>query len=925
MSLISFLVNGQPVAVDADPATPLLDVLRGPLRLTGAKQGCDHEGECGACTVLLDGQAVRSCLLPVGKVAGRAVLTVEGLAQVGGLHPLQAAFIEVGAVQCGFCTPGMLLAARALLDRVPHPTDEQIIAAIDGNLCRCTGYAKIVAAVRLAAAHPSTPSHPKNGRDSAKDASLPILPHVIGGSALRSDSRAKVTGAALYVEDMDVPGTLYARVVRSPHHHARLVALDTTPARAVPRVIAALTAADIPGVNGLGDYSAEEPLLPEAGATVRMFGAPVALIAAETPEAAEAGAAAVVAAYEPLPHTFDPEDALRPEAVHIAGSGNVLSSGGIRRGDIEAALAASAVVIEREYRTACLEHSALEREALQGLIDEEGRITVIGGCHEPFYQQKYIADSLALPAERIRVIVPPTGGSFGGKQDPWPFMATALGVYHTGRPVRLIYSRAESFAATPKRHPYIVRNMVGATADGTLTGLRAHIDADTGAYDSHGRYIPNYAVTASGGPYRWQAVDASCRTVYTNGPKSGQYRGYGTAQAAYATECALDELADALHIDPLELRRKNALRDGETTWLGYPAGEPLGFLQVLDTIGARYTSLLKEADTFNAQHSHIRRGVGLAGMWYRFGKSGSLRVEAHAELTRAGRWAIYCTAADYGQGTNTALSQMAAETLGAPRDRIELVNADTAAVPDSGIQGASRALYFVGGAVVNAAINLRDAVLGMAAEMLDRDPATLRVMSDRVAGPDGAPAVSLAEIAAEFDRIGKPRRVAGLFDLSATFPDGTRPEYVPLFVTAAHAALVQADLRTGEARVLHVVACHDVGRAVNRPDAEGQIEGAVMMGVGAALMEEVLPGVTTGFADYYLPTARSMPKIEVTLVESPGRHGPFGVKGLGEAAMLPAAPAIINGLSRAIDRRLRVIPATPECVLQAIRGVNTRP
>lgn len=908
---ITFTVNRRTVSVTVDPAAPLLDVLRGPLGLTGAKQGCDYEGECGACTVLLDGQPVRACLTPAGKVAGREVLTVEGLAAADALYPLQAAFIAHGAVQCGFCTPAMLLSAKALLDRAPDPTPDQVIEALDGQLCRCTGYAKIVAAVQSAAA---------TLRGEVAPAAPATAAPVIGGSALRVDSVAKVTGAAQYVEDMRVPGLLHVQVLRSPHHHARLLALDAAAARRVPGVVAVLAAEDIPGENGLGDYSEDEPLLAPVGATLRMVGAPIALVVAETPAAAAEGVAAIDVRYDILPHAFEVADALAPGAPHIAGDGNVLSAEQLQMGDLPAALAAAEVSLAREYRTAYLEHSALERETVLGYPDDAGRLTIIGGTHEPYYQQKYIAGALALPLEQIRVILPPTGGSFGGKQDPWPFVATALAVLRTGRPARLMFTRRESFAASPKRHPYVVHNRIAATRAGRLLALRAEIDANTGAYDSGGKYIPNYAIIASGGPYRWPAVDLSARTVYTNGPKAGQYRGYGTAQAAFATECLLDELAQALDMDPLALRRANALLDGETTWLGYSTGESLGFVEVLAAVEPHYRALLADAVAFNEAAGPVRRGVGLAGMWYRFGKSGSLRIEAHAELTRDGQFTIYCTAPDYGQGTNTAMAQMAAETLGVPRAHVAVVNADTGRAPDSGIQGASRATYFVGGAVVSAATNLRAVLLGIAAELLDAAPDTLMLQAGRVTSPTTHAEVTLAEVAAEFDRIGHARRVRGVFDLSDRFPAETRPTYLPLFVTGAHVAEVETDLRTGEVRVLRMIAAHDVGRVINRPDAEGQIEGAVLMGVGAALLEEVLPGHTTGLADYYLPTARSMPQIDVLLVEVAGRHGPFGVKGLGEAAMLPAVPAIINATSRAIGRRLRAIPATPERVLAAIRS-----
>jgi CO/xanthine dehydrogenase Mo-binding subunit/aerobic-type carbon monoxide dehydrogenase small subunit (CoxS/CutS family) len=910
----TFFLNQSPVTVQVDPATPLLDVLRQELGLMGTKQGCDYEGECGACTVLLDGRPVRSCLTPLGKVAGREVMTIEGVGGLDQLHPLQDAFIEVGAVQCGYCTPGMILAAKALLDRDRQPSREEIITALDGNLCRCTGYVKIVAAIELAAAR-------LRGEDPGPAARQEDA--VIGGNARRADSADKVTGRARYAEDISMRGVLHARVLRSSLFHARLRSLDVSRAAAMPGVVRVLTAADIPGENGFAAYSRDEPVLPAVGSTLRAIGAPIALVVAESGREAEAALAAIEVDLEPLPHTFEVDEALAPGAMPIVGEGNVLTTFAIRHGDVATALEQANVVLETTYETAFLEHAALERESLLGYLDEEGRITVAGGTHEPHYQQAYIADALALPADQVRVWVPPTGGSFGGKQDPWPFIATALTVHATRRPVRLVYSRRESFDASPKRHPYRIRYQLGAAGNGQLTGVRVRIDCNTGGYDAHGQYISDYALTASGGPYRWPAVDGKARSVYTNGPKAGQYRGFGTAQSTFALECTLDELAQALGRDPIDLRLQNAIDESDCSFLGYPVAESLGYRQVLESLGPRYDRFVAEAGAWNAAHPDgpWRRGVGVAGMWYRFGKSGSLAIEAHAELAADGHVAVYCSAPDYGQGTNTVMSQMAAEALGISRERIEVINADTARVPDSGIQGASRATYFVGGAVGQAVRHLKDEMLGVAAELLDLDPRHLVLAEDRIAAQNApARSVTLVQLAAEFDRLGKSRRIASAFDLSPVFPAESRPEYVPLFVTGAHLADVEVHLATGEVRVRRMVAAHDLGRVVNRPDAEGQIEGAVVMGLGAALMEEYLPGQSTGLSDYYLPTIRSVPQIEVILVEVPSRQGPLGVKGLGEAAMLPSTPAIINAVSRAIGARVRAIPATPERVLAAIQS-----
>jgi aldehyde oxidoreductase len=379
--------------------------------------------------------------------------------------------------------------------------------------------------------------------------------------------------------------------------------------------------------------------------------------------------------------------------------------------------------------------------------------------------------------------------------------------------------------------------------------------------------------------------------------------------------------------DPLDFRLKNGIHQSSISFLGYPVAESLGYEDVLAAIRPRYRAFLEESAAFNARPGAdgLRKAVGFAGMWYRFGKSGSLRIEAHAELGADGQFIVYCSAPDYGQGTNTTMAQIGAETLGVPRDRVAVVNADTAHTPDSGIQGASRATYFVGGAVSRAARTLKQAVLATAAEMLDCPPDDLILADGGVVCPAGSAlpegagsTVSLAEVARAFDRIGKSRKVPGIFDLSPLFPEETRPEYVRLFVTGAQVAEVLVNTRTGEAEVPRIAAAHDVGRAVNPTDAWGQIEGAVVMGLGTALMEEYIRGASTGFGDYYLPTAMSMPEIEVMLVEVPSFEGPFGVKGLGEAAVLPTAPAIINGISRAIGARIRTLPATPERVLARI-------
>ncbi len=921
---ISFSLNGSVVTVSVEAGRSLLYVLREVLELTGTKQACDGEGECGACTVLLDGQAVRSCLTPIERVAGRRVVTIEGLGRPQHLHPLQQAFIDAGAVQCGYCTPGMILSAAALLDREPDPSRAQIVEALEGNLCRCTGYLPIIRAVEAAARamRGAPPKSPLHGGEEAKR-------RIIGGSEVRVDAVDKVTGLARYAEDIKMRGAaetpmLHAAVVRSPYPHARILAIDPAPALELPGVLRVLTAQDIPGANTLEGYSRDEPLLNPVGGTVRMIGDAIAIVVGESLEIAREGAAAVKVAYETLPHLYDPVAAMDAEAVALYPQGNVLSSNEILFGDLARAMEQADVTLDTHYETVYMEHSAMERETILSYRDEEGRVTVVGGSQEPHWARDWSARLLDLAPERVRVIVPPMGGAFGGRQDPWPIMAGALVAHHSpqGRPVRLTYSRRESFDASPKRHPYDIDYRLGAQKNGTLAGFRLRIVANTGAYDADGWYIPQYALVAGGGPYRWPAADARAWSVHTNGPKSGQMRGFGTPQSTLALECSLDELAERLGVDPVELRFQNAIDDHTVTFLGYPPAETVGYRQCLEAVRPRYRAALARAGEVNRGRGNSwRRGVGVAGMWYRFGKPGNISSTAQAELGLDGTITCYCSAPDYGQGTTTVMAQLAAEALGLPRDSLHVVNADTALTPDSGIQGASRSTYWVGGAVSQAATLLKGQILNTAAEMLNHHPARLGLAAGAVVTPGGR-RLPLADVAAEMERIGLPRRVRGVFapQVGSELLAETRPAFLPFFVTGAHLAEVDVNVETGEVQVLRIVAAHDVGRAVNPQGVQGQVEGAVLMSLGAALMEEYIPEVSTGFSDYYLPTIRSAPEIEVIAVEVPSRWGPQGAKGLGEAATLPTAPAVLNAIHHATGVRIRRIPATPERVLAAIRA-----
>ena len=916
---IRFRLNGSEVALDTEGSRPLLDVLRDDLGLTGTKKGCDYEGQCGTCTVILGGRAVRACRVEVAKVAGQEVETIEGLQGAGGLHPVQQAFLDLGAVQCGYCTPGMIMSAKALLDRNPSPSAGEVKRALQGNLCRCTGYTQILAAVMQAAA-------------VVRGETLPPAPvgSVVGGDLRRLEAVGKVTGEEQYAGDMRRAGMLYACVVRSPYARARITAIHTQMARAVPGVTAVYTAEDIPGVRQFDSYRgsrAVEESAPDSGASyqpvlaserVRMVGEPVALVVAESPQAAEAGRRAVVVDYRPEGPVLDPEDVLRAATAGAGQTGDVFERDHRVAGNAAAALAAADLRLSAEYRMGAQDYATLEPQAMLAYVDEHQRLVVVAPTHQPHARQEQIAEMLGLSAERVRVIAAPMGGSFGSRHHFWPVVAVALPAFLTGRPVRLVYSRREALEASQKRHAFRIRTDIGARADGHLIGMRAQALGNAGGYGGAPE-IAMDVVVAGIGPYGWQAVDYDCTVVHTNGPSGGAFRGYGMPQGTLGLECALDELCTRIGVDPWDLRMANALDGAGRTATGESFDEPFAFKKVLETIHPDWRRLQTERDVARAQSAPDERvGVGLAAGWYQFGKGGTLRSVARAELGLNGRVTLYFTVQNSGQGLETVMSQLASEALGIPRTAIDWVNSDTDLTLDSNVTGACRSTYWVGGAIANAAQALKLALLGTAAEMLNVTPNGLELTAEAVWDPASQKKVTLREVAAEIERTGAPRSFLGAQDLEDRYPREIRPKYLGQFVVGVAIARVSVNTRSGKTVVPEVIVAQDVGRAINPQDLRGQIEGAVVMELGASLMEEYFPGQTVDFKSYRIPRISDAPQIGVHLVEIPSRHGPHGAKGAGEAVMGHTRAALLNAIADATGVRVRELPATPGRILRAL-------
>ena len=888
---VAFTLNGEAANWDGAPVTRLAAALRDDLGLPGTKVGCDA-GDCGACTVLLDGRQVCACLVAMGQMDGRRVETVEGRAN-GTLSRLQQAFLAHGAAQCGICTPGMLMAAEELVRRTARPSRAEVEDFLGGVLCRCTGYGKIVDAVMDVVARPA----------------VPATGDAVGARIVRVDGEAKVTGRDAFGADAIPKDALWIRIVRSPHSRATFALGDLGPLRT--RLTAVLTASDVP-FNGFGIYPdiKDQPVL--ADGIVRYRGEAVVALVGERAAVMEIRDDEVPIAWTPEAPLFGVDAAIAADAplVQADRPRNLLLEGGVKRGDAAGAFAGCAAVAEGTFETAFVEHAYIEPEA--GWAERVGdRIEIHVTTQTPYMDRDEVANVMRLKPEAVRIVPTACGGGFGGKLDLSVQPLIGIAAWKLGRPVACVYTRPESMAASTKRHPARVAAKFGCDADGKLVACDVRATFDTGAYASWGPTVANRVPVHAMGPYALPNVRTWGEAFFTNGPPAGAFRGFGVPQAAIAHEAMMDELADRLGIDRLEFRHRNALRAGDTTATGQTLAHSAGLAQCLDALRFDWQRAHKEAEAFNEKGGPKRRGVGVGCMWYGIGNTSmSNPSRMRVGLSPAGTLTLYNGAVDIGQGSNTIMTQIVADAVGLPAAQFQLVAGDTDLTTDAGKTSASRQTFVSGKAAEKAGLDLRQQILRLANAGPD---AVLSLVGATLAVRDGGE-VRTIDLATAGPLMGE-----GVFDPPTTplDADGQGVPYAT-YAFAAQMAEVEVDIELGTVKVLRIVAAHDVGKAINPTLVEGQIQGGVAQGLGLALMEEYLPGRTENLHDYLIPTVGDVPPIDCILIEDREPLGPSGAKGVGEPGLVPTAPAILGAVHHATGVRAMRVPLLPHRLREAI-------
>ena len=763
---------------------------------------------------------------------------------------------------------------------------------------------------------------------------------VAGKSVIRTDALLKATGKLAYGADYPEEGFLKGKILRSPYAHALIKSIKVEKARGLPGVVAVLLADDVPGRNGFGAILPDQPVICKE--KVRFVGDGVALVAAETEKIAHQALELIEVEYEPLPAVFDPREALKEGAPKIHEKGNLLSYNKLRKGEVDQGFKEAEVILERTYQVPFLEHAYLEPDIVMAVPQPDGTMLVEGPMQAPFTVRRNIAAVLGLPINRVRARQISMGGGFGGKEDSPIDLGCRAAVlaFHTGRPVRMALEREEVTLQTCKRHPMIMEVKIGAKKDGTLTAFQGVIYDEQGAYASLGPVIPPaggshiHSMIMMPGPYEIPHVKVDAYLCYTNHPYGGAMRGFGAPQVHIAHEQVMDELALALDLDPLEIRRKNAFKLGSATATGQVLDQSVGLRETLEACAQAFNWEKRIQETGYVDKGKTkRRGVGVGMGWYRtsIGTSGD-GCGANVYVHEDGSVLIFTGITEMGQGSYTVLPQICAEELGIEVEDVRYVQPDTHMVPESGPTVGSRSTTLMGNAIILAARQVKESILEMASEMLLAPVSKLEIKNRRIFNQDN-PDKSLAfkEVAAKCMARGQRLIGQGWWTPPQSTLDPETGQGNPYFVYtySTHMAEVEVDVETGEVTVTDYVAAFDVGKAINPLAVEGQIEGGVAMGLGYALMEEV--AVVDGsiqnlsLRNYLIPTVLDVPDIKPIILEQPNQYGPFGAKGIGEMPNIPATPAILNAIANACGGRVRSLPADPEKVFLAIQEAGGPP
>ena len=938
--VITLKVNGEKHSVAVKDGDTLLDVLRDKLRLTGTKKGCDH-GVCGACTVLMDGQPQNSCLLLAVSCQDVSITTIEGIAKNGQLHPLQRAFINHGAVQCGFCSPGMILSAYALIDRQPNPSDEEVKQALSGNLCRCTGYVRIIDAVRNWQKYQHTQEPPLDPQDLDKYAT-------VGKSLPRVDAADKVTGRAKYTADLSCHNMLCGKILTSPTAHARIKSIDKSKAEALEGVKLVLTAKDVPDITyGVNPPRYDEHIL--AREKVRHVGDEVAAVIAVDEDTATKALALIEVDYEELPVVLDPIEAIQDGApqIHDRYKKNINTHVDHHFGDVEKGFAEADYIREEKFVGNHVYQSPIEPHAVIASWEDDGATLVLyASTQVPHYLQYMVARVLDIPLGQIRIIRPPVGGGFGGKLDTTSMdLISALASKRLGRPVKMVYTRREMYLHGRGRHKQHMFFKIGMKKNGTLTAVQSRIYLDGGAYSSYGVITAYYAGSMIPTLYKFPNYKYEGFRIMTNKPACGAMRGHGAPQPRFAFESLLSMMADDLGIDPLEIRLQNAMEANSRTCNELDI-QSCEFRQTLEKVKeksewAKKFGKLPPGKGIGIGCGGFVSGAGYAKYRGQVQLSSEKKLEpfikkatfphsnAIVKISEDGTAAILLIlAAEIGQGALTVLSQMCAEALGISLSRVRIRSEDTDISPlDLGAYS-SRTTLMGGNAVVRASKNVLKKLFRIVGDEWDCDPRELEAKENQIRHTkDNSKVIDWAEAARKYFNDNGPLVGTGWYKP----PSGLGGEYKgaavgtsPAFSFSSSVCECRVNLETGKVKIDKITDFHDCGTPINPQAVHGQVEGAVVMGSGEVLLENVVYDakgniLNPNLHDYLLMTIKDAPVIFSGIVDSFEPEGPYGAKEVGEGATLPVLASVAHAIANATGVWIKDLPITPEKILRALR------